>query len=276
LFQFPGSNDVRIVVEKGGAVAFKLEYHDGVKKLNGATVARFGLVVSAVFFSVVFLTVSAKAQINGTPASVTSTGFGGVPGSIHGVAPSVTSLGPQGYTPRFQPFPTNNGFFGVTSNYNLNGRNGHHRGRPNYYGWGGGYSVPYYGYYDNGDYAGDPPPPDDQYSGGPTIFDRRGPGAPARYPANNAATAPGDNMTDADADTVPPPPAADQPRTLLVFKDGHQLEVENYAIIGNTLYNLSDGHRQKIALADLDLTATAKQNDDRGVDFELPGTTQAN
>jgi hypothetical protein len=35
---------------------------------------------------------------------------------------------------------------------------------------------------------------------------------------------------------------------------------------------LTAGHRQKIALADLDLTATAKQNDDRGIDFQLPAT----
>ena len=69
----------------------------------------------------------------------------------------------------------------------------------------------------------------------------------------------------ADAAAVP-----DQPRTVLVFKDGHQLEVQNYAIVGSMLYDLTPGHRAKIALADLDLTATAKQNDDRGIDFQLP------
>jgi len=36
------------------------------------------------------------------------------------------------------------------------------------------------------------------------------------------------------------------------------------------LYDLTPGHRVKIALADLDLTATSKQNDDRGIDFQLP------
>ena len=63
---------------------------------------------------------------------------------------------------------------------------------------------------------------------------------------------------------------ADQPPTVLVFKDGHQLEVQNYAVIGDQLYDLTPGHRRKIALAELDLIATAKQNDDRGIDFELP------
>ena len=61
-----------------------------------------------------------------------------------------------------------------------------------------------------------------------------------------------------------------QPPTTLVFKDGHQLEVENYAILGQTLYDLTPGHPRRVALADLDLAATQKQNDDRGVVFQLP------
>jgi hypothetical protein len=54
------------------------------------------------------------------------------------------------------------------------------------------------------------------------------------------------------------------------------VEVANYAIVGSTLYDLTGGHRQKIALADLDLSATAKQNDDRGIDFQVPGAAEAN
>ena len=73
-----------------------------------------------------------------------------------------------------------------------------------------------------------------------------------------------------------PIPVADQPQTLLVFKDGHQVEVVNYAIIGSTLYDLTEGHRRKIALSELDLNATAKQNDDRGIDFQLPAGSETN
>ncbi len=69
---------------------------------------------------------------------------------------------------------------------------------------------------------------------------------------------------------------SDQPQTVLVFKDGHEVEVANYAIVGSTLYDLSSGHRQKISLSDLDLSATSKQNDDRGIDFQVPTTSQAN
>ena len=57
---------------------------------------------------------------------------------------------------------------------------------------------------------------------------------------------------------------------MLIFKDGHQLEVQNYAVIGDMLYDLTPGRHHKIALADLDLTSTVQQNDDRGIDFRLP------
>ena len=109
------------------------------------------------------------------------------------------------------------------------------------------------------------------------MFDRRGPGAePAAYPSRVRNDSPQPDSASDPASQPETTPAPDQPQTVLVFKDGHQLEVANYAIVGSTLYDLTGGHRQKIALADLDLTATAKQNDDRGIDFQLPGTAEAN
>jgi hypothetical protein len=54
------------------------------------------------------------------------------------------------------------------------------------------------------------------------------------------------------------------------------LEVQNYAIVGNMLYDLTPGHHGKIAIADLDVAATAKQNDDRGIDFHVPAGSEAN
>ena len=62
---------------------------------------------------------------------------------------------------------------------------------------------------------------------------------------------------------------------ILVFKDGHQMEIQNYAVVGQTLYDLTSGRPRKISLADLDLPATEKLNDDRGVSFDLP-SGQAN
>jgi len=78
----------------------------------------------------------------------------------------------------------------------------------------------------------------------------------------------------------PDPPAVDPdpplPATLLVFKDGRTVEVGNYAIQGSTLFDLTPGHRRRILIADLDLDATRKQNDERGVTFQLPQSTKVN
>jgi len=249
----------------------KLEYDVPVKRLNRATGTGFGLILFAFSFLGLILIPTAGAQINGMPASVTSPGFGGR--QVNGVAPSVTSLGPRGYTPNS---PTCC-FRGVTTsppNQPLNSQHPHHR-KDGYLPWGAGiYSAPYYGYYDSGNDVADDPPGD--YNGGPTIFDRRGSGTtsappPAPYSSRASNYSPEDDPASDSA-----APASDQPQTILVFKDGHQVEVANYAIVGSTLYDLTSGHRQKIALADLDLTATAKQNDDRGIDFQVPAPNEAN
>jgi len=60
------------------------------------------------------------------------------------------------------------------------------------------------------------------------------------------------------------------PDTMLVFRDQHKQEVHNYAIIGQTLWNFAPQHTQKIPLSDLDLPATTKANEERGVTFRVP------
>ncbi len=72
------------------------------------------------------------------------------------------------------------------------------------------------------------------------------------------------------AATVPAPPEPEQEPTVLVFRDGHRLQIRNYAIVGNEIVNFSGSGPRRIALADLDLDATRKLNDDRGVEFRLP------
>ena len=74
--------------------------------------------------------------------------------------------------------------------------------------------------------------------------------------------------------TVDPPRDVPDAPTTLVFKDGHQVEVENYAIVGQTLYDLTSGHPRKVALASLDLEATEKENDDRGIVFQVPPSSR--
>lgn len=110
---------------------------------------------------------------------------------------------------------------------------------------------------------------EEEDQGGPTIFDRRGPGtARARERIIEEAPAPAQPAVAAPSAE----PVAPQPSTLLVYKDGHKGEVQNYAIVGDTLFNLSEGRSYKVLLADLDLAATRKANADRGVDFQLPPT----
>lgn len=82
------------------------------------------------------------------------------------------------------------------------------------------------------------------------------------------------NSPRAAATPVPPAPedAKDEPSvaTTLVFRDGRRSEVENYAIVGNTLWVFEDQRRKKIPIAELDLKATQQVNEDRGVDFAIP------
>jgi len=59
--------------------------------------------------------------------------------------------------------------------------------------------------------------------------------------------------------------------TILVFRDGRRSEVQNYAIVGQTLWVFSEQRARKILVSDLDLAATKKANAERGVEFLLPG-----
>ena len=58
--------------------------------------------------------------------------------------------------------------------------------------------------------------------------------------------------------------------TVLVYRDGRQSDVENYAIFGQSLWVFAEQATRKIALADLDLAATKRLNDARGVEFVSP------
>jgi len=210
-----------------------------------------------------------QGQINGTRASVTA--LGGSPVFPPGPRASVTSLGPLGFTPKGS-FP--NCCFTFD-------RNHHHRVfQGNGFGLGvlPLYSMPYY----YGGYGDIVNPVDDSMEQG------YGPVSERQQPAGNSPAQPQyddrlnqleqqmddiENATAQKATTSasePQKPLADQPDTVLVFRDGHSVDVTNYAIVGDTLYDLSGGSRRKIALADLDLRATQKQNDDRGLDFRLP------
>jgi hypothetical protein len=58
--------------------------------------------------------------------------------------------------------------------------------------------------------------------------------------------------------------------TVLVFRDGRRSEIQNYAIVGQTLWMLTEQRARKVAISDLDVEATRKLNADRGVEFRTP------
>jgi len=242
-----------------------LEYHVSVRHSIPASLALFSLLLLPSI-----LVSTSHAQINGAPASVTSPGFGGR--AVNGPPASVTSLGPNGYAPNSRStfFPANGTRFGDGHR--------HHRHHAEY-------TLPPVVYAVPVPYAADIGAPndndddataddsDDNYQGGPTIFDRRGSGAGSYVPPVRNVPTPHAALDVADPAADPEPP---QEPTLLIFKDGRKLELGNYAIIGATLFDLTPGHARRIALADLDLEATRQQNDDRGVTFQLPPSLQAN
>src|SRR5262249_5138448 len=83
------------------------------------------------------------------------------------------------------------------------------------------------------------------------------------------------SAADASASSAPPqadprPEADDTPATVFIFKDGHQIETRNYAIVGQTLYDFSSTTLRKVPLTDLDKAATTKANDERGTNVKLP------
>lgn len=233
---------------------------------------RFLLSLSLTFSAAPALPV--QAQVNGAPASVTSLGFGG--NFINGVRSSVTSLGPSGYTSNRPIFGDccANFFLPANPNPPLFSEHRHrrkdkdkdkgHKDRDhNFFGVSEPVYIPYA--VPDVEEADDDPPgptsPDSGYArgGGPLNADSLGKSAANHHPVTNPdAVAPADK------------PVAAQPPTVLVFKDGHRAEVFNYAVVGDTLFDFAPDRTHKIQLADLDLRATQKANEDRGVDFQIP------
>ena len=73
-----------------------------------------------------------------------------------------------------------------------------------------------------------------------------------------------------DNDPPTPIPVEDKtPAAVFIFKDGHQLETKNYAIMGGTLFDFSSKTLKKIQMDEIDSAATLKANDDRGVAVKL-------
>src|SRR5579864_6494939 len=204
-------------------MAYSLDYHMFMRRSIPFSCLFLALVL---LLSPTIFSSTGKAQTNGVPASVTSPGFGGR--AVNGPPPSVTSVGPRGFGPSL-------GVGSIPGGISRHDRDQdtfrHHRHSHNFAPlYGGVYAVPYA--VQDSTESGYDDEDDSNYQGGPTVFDRRGSGAdtyvpPVRNPPPAHAL-----ESSASVDVEPP-----QAPTILVFKDGHQLEVGNYAIVGQTIYD---------------------------------------
>jgi hypothetical protein len=268
---------------------------------KGYDLAMRRLMMSAVgMLALALLAPFSPAQVRGVPAPDNNQGHGrstAVQGSPRGhasVMPTPIGVSPAP-APSF-PRPTPIGVPPTlpvpgTDNVGFGGGLHHHRRHPNNF-FGGAYPVyvpvpvvvdPYSMYQAAPD-QGDEDADDQAVVPGPTVFERRSPGeATAEQPDEGMVSAAAAPPTPA-AEPSPSPaasaaasqPAQPEDPSVLVFRDGHRLEVKNYAIVGDTLYDFTLGHMRKVPLSQLDLTATVKANDERGVDFVLPASPKGN
>jgi hypothetical protein len=78
----------------------------------------------------------------------------------------------------------------------------------------------------------------------------------------------------ASANVPRPPQYEAQTRSstplILIYRDRHSREVNNYAVVGQTLWVFNEQRATKIPLSELDLDATRKANDERGIEFPVP------
>ena len=73
-------------------------------------------------------------------------------------------------------------------------------------------------------------------------------------------------------------PPRELPPAVLVFHDSHKEEVSEYTIMSGTIYSKADywatgSWTRKIQIADLDVPATLKLNQERGLKFVLPASS---
>jgi hypothetical protein len=261
-------------------MTFPLEYHKNVKSRVQPSIPA-SLALCAILLLPLLLVSSSSAQVNnGVSSTHASASAPSVAPPVRNIAApdkSVVVVPPKPHPPQ-------------APSHNPNGNNGNQHNPSN--------GIAYYPYFypvpyavdasstdastsdaNANDPSGDSDSDNDpEYQGGPTIFDRRGSGtasyvriASPRESSAEQAQAEDAPVEDSSLDPEPP-----QAPTILVFKDGHQLEVSNYAIVSPTLYDLTPGHPRKIALSALDIPATEKLNDDHGIVFELPPSAQAN
>jgi hypothetical protein len=148
--------------------------------------------------------------------------------------------------------------------------------------WGFGYPWIYGGYYDPFWWGDSGSSYDEDYERNRAIANEMNEQSLREQEMRRQEEADNDRDSYARSDLAPRHASGDEhqgarimPATVLVFRDQHQKEIQNYAIVGQTLWNFGPQHTEKIPLSDLDLPATTKVNDDRGITFRFPASNGA-
>ena len=237
---------------------------------------------SALMVSAIVLFISPlSAQIHGVPASATSLGPNGFTGgnSFAGIPAGATSLGPAGFADNRAFFNNSNALFNaVDVRLIRSDRLGRHA-QPFFVPL--MYSPFYYGMSDfteitstgtNSPGAQSQPAPQVPQKLEITIVDKRDDKRSDAKPGDSAraSIADTDSLEPKRDSSVKQPMVQELTAKTLVMRDGSKKEIRNYAILGKDLFDLSDGRSRRIPLTAIDAAATAKLNEENGVDFRLP------
>jgi hypothetical protein len=202
----------------------------------------------------------AIAQVHGIPASAVSN----APRHSFGIPASVTSLGPDGFADSRVDFSGSDTRFSSREPVRHSRLPGQHfRPRLNYpitYGY------PVYLYPDS-------------------YYDREVESAPAYEPARQEPqkiiVEIRDTREQKSAAIEQPIAKKEEPKAaperpsdpvIIVMLDGRKEALSDYAIMGSYIFDLSNGTTRKIPIDTIDVPATRKINEQRGVEFKLPQT----
>ena len=151
----------------------------------------------------------------------------------------------------------------------------HHRGFLFAFPYYGAYWPSYYGdygypYYSSGSYSYDPAASTSYYSDLSGQLNKLDAEVGELRDENDSLRSALDEQHRPAAPVVSPSRADNEPSTVLIFRDGHRTEVQNYAIVGSTVWLLSPTRADKVPLSDLDLDQTIQTNEQRGLSFAVP------
>jgi hypothetical protein len=209
-----------------------------------------------------------------------SAGSGFAGHSLAGHSLGSHSLGSHGFTGRASGTLSGSGFSRFSHGPGIHGRSGNFqhngygmRGRRGYYPfypYAGYYPYGYYGWDNDGFYSDNGTGDQDSYAAYQGSSYSDGPAEDSGLHRDVQSLSGKIDRLQADVEARNQPKASEEPQTALVFRDQHVEEVRNYAISGGMVWVFREQAAKKIPLAQLDIPATVKMNDDRGVDFQVP------